>query len=150
MLKGASKPSLWLRNVQLASYSSLIAALSLLSVQRDETLREHGWLHNFGPLAWATVVWQAAGGLVVAVAIKYADNILRGFAQAFAIIATAVGSYWLFSFDLTLPFLFGVVVVVGSSLMYGNRSLHSLQELCPCYDDDWEERSPMLPDDERI
>ena len=38
MLKGASKPSLWLRNMQLASYSSLIAAISLTSVQNDASL----------------------------------------------------------------------------------------------------------------
>ena len=32
MLKGASKPSLWLRNIQLATYSSVIAAVLILRI----------------------------------------------------------------------------------------------------------------------
>lgn len=38
---------------------------------------------------------QALGGLVVAVVIKYADNILKGFATSVSIITSAVISYFL-------------------------------------------------------
>lgn len=38
---------------------------------------------------------QAVGGLVVAVVIKYADNILKGFATSLSIIVSAIISYFL-------------------------------------------------------
>ena len=40
------------------------------------------------------------GGILVAVTIKYADNILRGFAQGLALIVGALGSWLLFSFQV--------------------------------------------------
>ena len=49
-----------------------------------------GWLHGFTPVVWLVVALNVAGGLLVAVTIKYADNIIRGFAQAVAIIVGAV------------------------------------------------------------
>lgn len=42
-----------------------------------------------------TLSTQAVGGLVIAVVIKYADNILKGFATSLSIIASAVISYFL-------------------------------------------------------
>lgn len=45
---------------------------------------------------------QALGGLVVAAVIKYADNILKGFATSVSIILSTVISYfWLQDFDPT-------------------------------------------------
>jgi len=62
---------------------------------------------------------NVAGGLLVAVTIKYADNILRGFAQAVAIIFGAVGSYFLFDFHFTVSFVIGVLFVIGAILIFG-------------------------------
>jgi UDP-sugar transporter A1/2/3 len=38
------------------------------------------------------IIHQAVGGLVVAVVVKYADNILKGFASSFSIL-TSLGNY---------------------------------------------------------
>jgi len=38
---------------------------------------------------------QALGGLVIAVVIKYADNILKGFATSLSIIVSTLISYFL-------------------------------------------------------
>ena len=51
-------------------------------------------------LTWLAILSNGAGGLLVAFIIKYADNILRGFAQAIAIILGALGSYAFFGFEL--------------------------------------------------
>jgi UDP-sugar transporter A1/2/3 len=128
MLKGASKPSLWLRNIQLSSYSSVIAIIGLL-LSKDASLAERGWMAGFGPATWASVIFQASGGIIVAITIKYADNILRGFAQALALIVGAIGSWLLFDFHLTPMFSLGVVLVIGAVFLYGSNA-RSPQELC--------------------
>jgi UDP-sugar transporter A1/2/3 len=46
---------------------------------------------------WATITLVAAGGLLVAVVVKYADNILKGFATSLSILLSAVISYMYFS-----------------------------------------------------
>lgn len=117
MLKSASKPNLWLRNIQLASYSSVIA-LGSLYMHPPAT----SWFHNFGFNAWLSVWTNALGGLLVAVTIKYADNILRGFAQALAIIMGAVGSYFVFGTTFSGFFAIGVVLVIASVFLYGERT----------------------------
>ena len=45
---------------------------------------------------------QALGGLVIAAVIKYADNILKGFATSLSIIlSTLISYFWLHDFDPT-------------------------------------------------
>jgi UDP-sugar transporter A1/2/3 len=65
----------------------------------------------------------------VAVTIKYADNILRGFAQALALIIGAIGSWVIFDFHLTFMFSLGCALVIGAVFLYGS-SANSPQELC--------------------
>lgn len=38
--------------------------------------------------------FQAYGGLVIALVVKYADNILKGFAVSLSIITSSLISYW--------------------------------------------------------
>jgi len=120
MLKGSRKPSLWLRNIQLAIYCGLVATATVLQ-EEDAARASEGWLHGFGAYTWATVMMNVAGGLLVAITIKYADNIVRGFAQAVAIIVSSVASYFLFDFQITPTFVFGVCLVGLAILLYGER-----------------------------
>jgi len=119
MLKSASKPSLWLRNIQLAVYSSIIASAYLAS-QDDAAIREGGWFHGFNIGTWLSITWQAGGGILVAVTIKYADNILRGFAQALAIIVASFLSVFVNNFVITPSFVLGVVLVILAVFLYGD------------------------------
>ena len=91
MMLKRSQTSLWLRNIQLGVWSLFIAVGSVY-LSNDPLIATHGPLHGFGPIPWAVVGMNAFGGLLVAVTIKYADNILRGFAQAVAIIFGALGA----------------------------------------------------------
>jgi UDP-sugar transporter A1/2/3 len=111
MLKRSSS-SLWLRNIQLGVFATAIAALTVL-FQQDDLMSTHGFFHGFGALTWIVVASNAFGGLLVAVTIKYADNILRGFAQALALIVGSLGSLVLFEFSFTRDFVIGVVLVIG-------------------------------------
>ena len=130
MLKSDSKPNLWLRNIQLAAYSSAIAFVTII-VHPDATVATNGWFHNFGFNAWLSVWTNALGGLLVAVTIKYADNILRGFAQALAIIMGAVGSHFIFGATFGPSFMLGVALVITSVFLYGAKA-STPAEICGC------------------
>ena len=61
------------------------------------------------------------GGMLVAAVMKFAGNILRNFAQACAIIVGGLGSWGLFGFQITLPFVAGVALVILSIFIYGAK-----------------------------
>ena len=61
---------------------------------------------------------QAAGGLIVAVVVKYADNVLKTFAASFSIVVSCVVSAILFDFRPNTQFVVGTVLVVLSTAMY--------------------------------
>jgi len=61
---------------------------------------------------------QAFGGLLVAVVVKYADNILKGFATSLAIIVSCVVSVFLWGFVISAQFALGTSLVLGAVYMY--------------------------------
>lgn len=76
-------------------------------------------LCSYDYFVWYLVILQATGGLLVAMVVKYADNILKGFATSLAIVVACVASILLFDFQLTLQFTFGTLLVISSIFMYG-------------------------------
>lgn len=117
MLKGADI-SVWMRNVQL-SLLSLPFGLLTCFVNDNAKLQEHGFFFGYDIFVIYLVVLQAGGGLIVAMVVKYADNILKGFATSLAIIISCVASMYLFQFNLTLQFTFGAALVIASIFLYG-------------------------------
>jgi UDP-sugar transporter A1/2/3 len=62
----------------------------------------------------------ALGGLVIAAVIKYADNILKGFATSLSIILSTIISYfWLQDFVPTSVFFLGAILVIAATFLYG-------------------------------
>lgn len=57
-------------------------------------------------------------GLIVAVVVKYADNILKGFATSISIIISSIISIWLFNFEITIGFIVGSILVMISTVFY--------------------------------
>ena len=70
------------------------------------------------------ILLQAFGGLVVAMTVKYADNILKGFATSISIIVSSVFSYLVMN-DLVPGgyFVIGTGLVIIATFMYGSSSL---------------------------
>nr|XP_029136325.1 UDP-N-acetylglucosamine transporter-like isoform X3 [Labrus bergylta] len=69
---------------------------------------------------WVRNIQLGCGGLVVAVVIKYADNILKGFATSLSIIVSAVISYFMLEdFNPTRVFFAGAVLVIAATFLYG-------------------------------
>jgi UDP-sugar transporter A1/2/3 len=64
--------------------------------------------------------FKAFGGLVIALVVKYADNILKGFAVSLSILLSSFISWWsLNDFEPSLAFALGASVVILSTFLYG-------------------------------
>lgn len=117
MLKGADI-SVWMRNVQLSLLSLPFGVITCLMTDYSN-ITNKGFFIGYDLFVWYLVVLQAGGGLLVAMVVKYADNILKGFATSLAIVITAVASIYLFNFNLTLQFAGGALLVMISIFLYG-------------------------------
>ena len=121
ILKGKNKEnSIWLRNIQLGSLSTVLAVCGMM-VNDGEKLKKQGILYGYDNFVWLVVVMQAFGGLLVAVVVKYADNILKGFATSFAIILSCVISLYLFNFILSIQFIVGASLVMLAIYFYSTN-----------------------------
>lgn len=102
VLKDSSNhTSIWVRNVQLAVYS-VFPALFIGVVFRDgDTIANEGFFQGYNWAVWATVAVQAIGGILSTFSISHAQRDARCLATTASIIASVVGSVWLFDFELT-------------------------------------------------
>lgn len=116
ILKG-STTSLWMRNVQMGLPSTIIAYLAVLFKDSAEISRI-GFFGGYSAIVWTVVIVQAVGGLIVAVVVRYADNVLKVFATSFSIVASCILSAFLFDFHPSLSFLLGASLVVTATVMY--------------------------------
>ncbi|CAI4227453.1 unnamed protein product [Auanema sp. JU1783] len=121
-----SDVSIWIRNIQLA-LPSIVFALLFAFVKDNSVIFKDGvdpcsvftnMMFGFDWAVWVTIGISAFGGLVVAVVIKYADNILKAFATSFAIVLNCVLSFFLFDFRPTVFFLVGATFVIGAVFVY--------------------------------
>lgn len=116
ILKGTSQ-SVWLRNVQLGFLGVIIGLVSMV-IQNGPAVADKGFLFGFDYVVWVVVFLQSFGGLVVAVVVKYADNILKGFGTSASIILSCIASIFFFDFQLTLQFSVGASLVILAVYMY--------------------------------
>ncbi|KAF7732361.1 hypothetical protein EC973_005257 [Apophysomyces ossiformis] len=110
---------LWIRNIQMAFFSVILGLVFVVLLQDGATIAEKGFFVNYTPLTWLVIAIQACGGLIVALVVKYADNILKGFATSISIILSSLISVWLFHFTLSGSFLFGAAFVIYATYLYG-------------------------------
>lgn len=137
ILKG-SDISVWMRNVQM-SLLSIPLGFATCFISDFNNITTKGFFHGYDGFVIYLVILQAGGGLLVAVVVKYADNILKGFATSLSIIISCVASIYLFNFTLTVQFAIGAMLVIGAIFLYGytpkkskadlkasNKSLHEI------------------------
>lgn len=117
VLKGGQSTSIWVRNIQL-SVGCLAIALFGTFVWDGQAIRADGFFQGYNPVVVFTICVQAAGGLIVAMVIKYADNILKGFATSLSIILSTIASIFLFNFVPTIYFLLGSILVFLATYLY--------------------------------
>ena len=75
-------------------------------------------MRGFDSLVWLVVVIQAGGGLLIAVVVRYADNIMKAFATSIAIIFSAAISFILFALVPRALFVAGTALVLSAVTLY--------------------------------
>lgn len=114
----AKSASLWVRNCQL-SFWSLFPALFIGVLWKDgEVIAKTGFFAGYNWVVWTAIVFQAAGGVIVALVINYADNIAKNFATSISILLSCVASVYFFDFQITLAFFLGTCVVLFATYLY--------------------------------
>ncbi|XP_044076337.1 solute carrier family 35 member A3b isoform X2 [Siniperca chuatsi] len=113
-----TKQSVWVRNIQLGLFGFVFGFIGTI-VYDGQRVRQSGMFQGYNSITCTVVVLQALGGLVIAVVIKYADNILKGFATSLSIIVSTFISYFLLEdFNPTSVFFLGAVLVIAATFLY--------------------------------
>eukprot|EP00543_Licmophora_paradoxa_P002482 CAMPEP_0202454926 /NCGR_PEP_ID=MMETSP1360-20130828/12568_1 /ASSEMBLY_ACC=CAM_ASM_000848 /TAXON_ID=515479 /ORGANISM="Licmophora paradoxa, Strain CCMP2313" /LENGTH=384 /DNA_ID=CAMNT_0049074373 /DNA_START=31 /DNA_END=1185 /DNA_ORIENTATION=- len=137
--------SMWMRNIQLAFFSILIAVFQGIYQKQGaapDAAEAKPFLHGFNFWAWVLIFLQAGGGLLVAAVIKYADNVLKGLATGVSVVVATSCSTILFGTPLTTQFMAGASMILGSVYLFSNN----LPLVCsPKQKEDSEMIAPMLP-----
>ena len=120
--------SLWTRNIQLSLLSLPFAIAGCFIKDYHDRIEKNGFFHGYDAFVLFVIALNAGGGLLVSVVVKYADNILKGFATALAIILSCFGSIYLFHFTITFQFVVGVILVIASIFLYGYQPNTSLNK----------------------
>ncbi|KAK7888496.1 hypothetical protein LTR67_008842 [Exophiala xenobiotica] len=118
MILKRTQVSIWVRNIQL-SFGCLVIALVGAFVWDGQAIRNGGFFQGYNSVVLLVILLQAGGGLIVAMVIKYADNILKGFATSLSVILSAIASAFLFNFVITGYFLVGAALVLVATNLYG-------------------------------
>jgi UDP-sugar transporter A1/2/3 len=120
ILKG-SEVTLWIRNIQMGLFSIAIAFVTAI-VQDSAQISRKGFFVGYSPIVLTVITVQAVGGLIVAVVIKYADNVLKVYASSFSILLSCLISALAFDFRPNKSFMVGASLVLVSTVMYSAPS----------------------------
>ncbi|KAH7725668.1 Protein NSTP-3 [Aphelenchoides avenae] len=112
-----SNVNVWMQNIRLASFGFFVSIFSMWFNDSDSIMQD-GFLRGFDTTVWVMTFTNSAGGLLIAIVMKYADNIVKAYAQSAAIIGAAVGSSLLFDFSPNIMFLIGTLLVAASVYLY--------------------------------
>ncbi|KAF2356329.1 Nucleotide-sugar transporter [Trinorchestia longiramus] len=119
ILKG-SDISIWMRNVQLSLASLPLGLLTSLAYDW-QAIRNKGFFFGYDSYVVYLVVLNAVGGLLVAMVVKYADNILKNFATSLAIVLSMLVSIMFLGFSINLQYIMGTGLVIASIFLYSHQ-----------------------------
>lgn len=131
MVLKQSATNVWIQNIRLAligipiscimmiynDYDTIRNGSSILIYTKSTHILE-GMYVGWDSLVWTMTLTNSIGGLLIAIVMKYADNILKAYAQSMAIIGAAVGSAIVFDFQPNLMFIVGTTLVIVSICLY--------------------------------
>lgn len=98
--------TVWTRNIQLSFYSLFPALIFGIIIKDGEEIAKNGFFDGYNAVVWTAIIFQAVGGVLVAMCINYADNIAKNFATSISIILSFLFSVWFFDFQVSLSVSF--------------------------------------------
>jgi solute carrier family 35 (UDP-sugar transporter), member A1/2/3 len=110
---------LWVRNLQLSAVSIAVTLFDL--VRNLPSVWADGFFHGFHKYVWAVIFLQAVGGLTVAAVVRFSDNIVKNFGTSFSLVLSCIISNYIFDQTASWAFYGGVLLVVTSVLIYGDK-----------------------------
>ncbi|KAL7079417.1 hypothetical protein ACQ4LE_001444 [Meloidogyne hapla] len=118
-LEGVLKQSscdIWMQNIRI---SLITLPFSLLTIASDaDQIQKGGFFAGWTWRLWLIVLSTSGNGLIVAVVMKYADNIKKGYCQSVALGGTALLSIILGDSQFSFSLLAGVFLVICSVFLY--------------------------------
>lgn len=113
--------SVWARNLQLSLISVPLAFMQTFTKDYF-VVKEKGFFYEYNNIVWLIVALQTSSGLTVALSVKLADNVSKGYASATSIIVSGIASIILFQYHVDYFFACGTALVVMSIPMYAISS----------------------------
>lgn len=114
--------SIWVRNIQL-SFIGAICASAPIFTSDAEVIARDGFFRGYDKWTVIVILLSACGGLITAAVVKYADNVIKGFSSAIALVISSLAScYILDDSTLNLYFILGASIVIGSAMLYGAKT----------------------------
>jgi UDP-sugar transporter A1/2/3 len=110
-----------LQNAIMYSFGSVIALC--FYTREPHSRHEAGFFGGYTPLAYALVLFQAFHGLAVALVYKYADAIVKNFANSAVMAILVVISAYFFALSTTAHSWLGIVIVLATTFCYMNIAL---------------------------
>lgn len=111
--------TIWERNLQLSAHSIIFGLLFTFTFDGKRVFSE-GFFTGYSIVPFLIAFVGAAGGILVAVVMKYADNIIKSFGTAVSICVTSVLSIPLLGASLGAVFWVGAGMVVLSIFNYSD------------------------------
>ena len=113
--------SIWDRNIQLAFWSIVFGAGTLLLNGDIGGVEGEGIFEGWSQITMCLVVLWTMGGLLVAMTIKYTDVIIKGFASAVSLIVICIAGNVVLGDTLDLVFMVGAGVTIISTFNYNDK-----------------------------
>ncbi|KAL7716830.1 UDP-N-acetylglucosamine transporter [Entamoeba marina] len=117
---GAEPLNIWERNVQLSVYGTSFALISTFLFDGQKVLT-NGFFGGWSYITILLIIIQGVGGIIVALVMTYADNIVKGFSIGSAIVLTTICSIFIFGAQVDMTFAIGASFVIISIANYNDK-----------------------------
>ena len=109
--------NIWIRNIQLG-LSGIIFGFITLEIVDNAEIHQKGFFSGYDWIVCIIIFLQSFGGLMVAIVVKYADNILKGYATSCSLVISCFISVYVFHTGFSIQLVIGTLLVIIAVLIY--------------------------------